>query len=52
MSTFDELCTELDKDAEFVIEYERQKPYYDLLLAIIKYCREVKKCLINCLFWH
>jgi transcriptional regulator with XRE-family HTH domain len=35
-SAFDDLCAELDKDPEFVAEYERQKPYYDLLLAIIK----------------
>jgi hypothetical protein len=32
-SAFDDLCTELDKDPEFTVEYRRQKPYYDSFLA-------------------
>lgn len=33
-----DLIQELKKDPDFLAEYHRQKPYYDLLVAIIKHC--------------
>ena len=36
VSTLEELLFELDKDAGFRREYQRQKPFYDLIIEIIK----------------
>lgn len=40
-STFEDLIIELEKDPEFRREDRRQKPYYDLILEIIKRRREL-----------
>jgi transcriptional regulator with XRE-family HTH domain len=39
--TFDDLFAELYKDPEFRRQYRRQKPYYDLLVQIIKRRKEL-----------
>jgi transcriptional regulator with XRE-family HTH domain len=36
VNTFEELFAELNKDPEFRKEYDRQKPYYDLILEIVR----------------
>lgn len=36
VSSFNDLLCELDKDPEFRRQYRLQKPYYDLLLEVIK----------------
>jgi transcriptional regulator with XRE-family HTH domain len=40
-NTFEDLIIELEKDPEFRREDRRQKPYYDLILEIIKRRREL-----------
>jgi DNA-binding XRE family transcriptional regulator len=40
-STFEDLIIELERDPEFRREDRRQKPYYDLILEIIKRRREL-----------
>jgi transcriptional regulator with XRE-family HTH domain len=37
VSTFEELFSELDKKSEFREEFRQQKPYYDLVLEVIRY---------------
>lgn len=36
MSTFDDLCAELDKDPEFRVEYEQQAPEHKALMVEIR----------------
>lgn len=40
--TLDDLLTELGKDYEYQKEYNRQKPYYDILLEVIKRRKQLK----------
>ncbi len=41
VSTLTDLFAELDKDPDFRTEYNRQKPYYDILLEVIKRRKEL-----------
>ncbi len=41
ISTLEDLVAELEKDAEFRKEDRRQKPYYELILAIIQRRKEL-----------
>ncbi len=41
VSTFNDLLCELEKDPEFRREYRRQKPYYDLLLEVVRRRKEL-----------
>ncbi len=41
VSTLDDLFAELNKDPEFRAEYRRQKPYYNILLDVIKRRKEL-----------
>jgi DNA-binding XRE family transcriptional regulator len=41
VSTFEDLASELERDLEFRKEFRRQKPFYDLILEIIRRRKEL-----------
>ena len=41
VGTFENLMVKLEQDPEFVMEYRRQQPYYDLVVEIIRRRREL-----------